>query len=171
MSGKKRYNTVICKGDYSIMFVKHKNLIIEVLLDNEDVQKVVSVGSWHAIYDNTLATPNFYICHREQGKRCLKLHRFIMNCPDDKVVDHINHNTIDNRKQNLRICTHFENQQNLRSKTTEQTGVCKRVRNNREFWVSNISKNKKKYSKDFKTKEEAISWRKYMENKLYKGVV
>lgn len=175
MSGKKRYNTVISKDDYSIMLIKYKNLIIEVLIDNEDVEKVISVGSWHAIYDKTLAFPNYYICHRESGKPCLKLHRFVMNCPRDKEVDHINHNTLDNRKQNLEICTHFENQQNLTNKKTEQTGVFfrKRIQRNklREFWVGNISKNKKKYSKEFKTKQDAINWRKYMESILYKEVV
>ena len=164
-------NEVIKKDGYSVMLVKHKNLIIEVLIDNEDVEKVINVGSWHAIYDKTLAIPNFYLCHRDVGKPCLKLHRFIMNCPKDKEVDHINHNTLDNRKENLKVCSHFENQQNLRSKKSEQTGVYYRTRRNKSFWVANISKNGKKYSKDFDTKENAILWRKNMEQKLYKEVM
>lgn len=102
------------------------------------------------------------------GKGVYKLHRFITNCPREKVVDHINHNTLDNRKANLKICTRFENQQNLRSKSTEQTGVYKRARGN---WCANISKDSKRYSKEFKDKNSAIKWRKDMENKLYKGVV
>jgi len=63
----------------------------------------------------------------------------------------------------------------LRSKKTEQTGVFFRKRIQRgklkEFWVANITKNKKRYSKDFKTKEEAIKWRLDMQNKLYKEVM
>lgn len=42
------------------------------------------------------------------------LHRYIINCPKDKVVDHINHNKLDNRKSNLRICTRHENSCNRR---------------------------------------------------------
>lgn len=37
------------------------------------------------------------------------LHRYIMNCPEEKIIDHINHNTLDNRKSNLRICNNYEN--------------------------------------------------------------
>ena len=65
-----------------------------------------------------------------------------MNCPRDKVIDHINHDTLDNRKSNLRICTHFENQQNLRSNKSGIVGVHKRARGS---WVGKISKNNKIY--------------------------
>ena len=168
MSGKKKFNNIICNGEYSIMLVKHKDAVLEVLIDNEDAEKVRNIGSWHGIYDNTLQTPNYYICHRNINSPCIKLHRFIMNCPKDKVIDHINHNTLDNRKQNLKICSHFENQQNLRSKSTNQTGVYQRKRGN---WCASISKNNKRYTKEFKTKEQAILWRKQMETLLYKGVM
>ncbi|NHZ85778.1 MAG: hypothetical protein GWP19_07845, partial [Planctomycetia bacterium] len=41
------------------------------------------------------------------------LHRLIMNCPNDKEIDHINNDSLDNQKLNLRICTHKENMQNV----------------------------------------------------------
>ena len=42
----------------------------------------------------------------------LLLHRFIIDCPQDKVADHINHDTLDNRRENLRQCTRAENCRN-----------------------------------------------------------
>lgn len=172
MGRNKKYNKIVCMGNYSIMFIKHKNKILETLIDNEDVNRIQKIGSWHGIYDKTLQTPNYYIAHKynnkKEGKGVIKLHRFIMNCPNNKIIDHINHNTLDNRKINLKVCTHFENQQNLRSKSSEQTGVYQRTRGN---WCANISKNKKRYTKEFKTKNEAIKWRKNMEQLLYKEVM
>jgi hypothetical protein len=40
--------------------------------------------------------------------------RFIMDCPNNMIVDHRNHLTLDNQKENLRICTPSQNQQNQR---------------------------------------------------------
>nr|WP_255723597.1 HNH endonuclease [Sporosarcina sp. ACRSL] len=40
------------------------------------------------------------------------LHRHITNAPDDKVVDHINRNTFDNRLSNLRVTNNSHNEQN-----------------------------------------------------------
>ena len=168
----KQENEFIEKDNITIMLVKYKTQTLEVYIDKEDKEKIKNIGKWHAILDKTLHTPSFYIANRYNnkimGKGVYKLHRFITNCPREKVVDHINHNTLDNRKANLKICTHFENQQNLRSKSTEQTGVYQRARGN---WCANISKDCKRYSKEFKDKNSAIKWRKDMENKLYKGVM
>jgi hypothetical protein len=50
------------------------------------------------------------------------VHRFITKCPDDKIVDHINHNPLDNRLANLRICRPFDNSNN---KIIPTTGVNK----------------------------------------------
>ena len=169
---KKFGNEFVKKENYTIMKVRRKDFILDVFIDTEDIDKVKNY-TWNAVYDKTLQTPSYYIYNRynskARGKGVIKLHRLIMDCPKDKIIDHINHNTLDNRKCNLRICTHFENQQNLRNKSSEQTGVF--FSKSKGRWCANISKNKRRYYKEFKTKEEAIQWRKYMEEKLYKGVI
>lgn len=53
------------------------------------------------------------------GKSML-LHRFIIDAPSDKEVDHINGNRLDNRKANLRLSTRIQNCWN--SKWKNKTG-------------------------------------------------
>jgi hypothetical protein len=52
--------------------------------------------------------------HRRQYGKTIRLHQFIMNPPKGKVVDHANGNGLDNRRENLRICTMLENAWNKR---------------------------------------------------------
>jgi len=50
---------------------------------------------------------------RKLGKRkVIHMHRLIMNTPIYMQVDHIDHNGLNNQKNNLRNCTHGENQHN-----------------------------------------------------------
>ncbi len=50
------------------------------------------------------------------GPRTIYMHRIIMDPSSDMVIDHINHNGLDNQRHNLRICTHTENLRNRRPK-------------------------------------------------------
>lgn len=53
------------------------------------------------------------------------LHNFVTDCPDGMVVDHINHNTFDNRLVNLRVCTPKQNSYNRSYKDGRVVGVKK----------------------------------------------
>jgi hypothetical protein len=77
------------------------------------------------------------------SNRHILMHREILNCPPDLVVDHINHNGLDNRKQNLRICTRSQNNRNRRpqGKTSRYKGVCRDKR--RDKFVARIYLNGK----------------------------
>lgn len=51
---------------------------------------------------------------RCENKKTLGMHRIIMNTPDYMWTDHIDMNTLNNRKSNLRICTPGQNQHNTK---------------------------------------------------------
>lgn len=106
------------------------------------------------------------------GKRqYLALHRFIMDCSNPSLfVDHINHNTFDNRKCNLRIVTPTQNQYNVKPCAYNKSGV-RGVRfdkyNNK--WVAEMSINKKNRILGYYDNiSDAIEKRKEYE-KLYYG--
>jgi len=50
------------------------------------------------------------------------MHRFIMNAPKGVLVDHWNGNSLDNRRENLRLCTNRQNTQNSRLHKNNKTG-------------------------------------------------
>jgi hypothetical protein len=55
------------------------------------------------------------------------LHRLLLGAPSTVEIDHINQNKLDNRRCNLRLASHFQNQQN-RGRRIDNTsgfkGVC-----------------------------------------------
>jgi len=115
---------------------------ISVLIDDEDYEKIKDY-TWFATKKNN----DFYITHSMRSeynlRSSIRLHRIIMNCPKNKMVDHINHDTLDNRKCNLRICTHSENIRNSR-KRKNTSSIYKGVRFHKrdKKWIASITLNK-----------------------------
>jgi hypothetical protein len=79
-----------------------------VLVDPEDERHVVGARIWRRTTHGGGRTGPDYVNHRS-GTR---LHRIIMDCPANMTVDHINGNTMDNRRSNLRLATQSQNQMN-----------------------------------------------------------
>lgn len=74
------------------------------------------------------------------------MHRLIMNPSPAVQVDHINHNHLDNRRSNLRLCRNAENHWNTKvpkSNTSGYRGVCFVKRLNK--WQAKVNKNGKQY--------------------------
>lgn len=89
------------------------------------------------------------------------LHRVIMDCPEDMLIDHISRDKLDNRKSNLRICTKQQNNINkgiISKNTSGTTGVI--WDKSRNKWRSQIKLNgKNRILGRFNNIEDAIKSR------------
>jgi hypothetical protein len=77
------------------------------IVDDKDYP-MVSRKQWHTSF--TGGGENKY--PHAKTTNSLSMARFLMNPPTQMMVDHINHDTLDNRRSNLRICTNQENAMN-----------------------------------------------------------
>lgn len=149
---KKGSNPIEEKEDYIIMKIESKGKIYDCLIDKDDYEKIKNYR-WSVVANDYIESKAF--------PKCTLLHRYIMDCPENLYVDHINHNTFDNRRCNLRICTNSQNNMNKNSK-----GVSFRKEYNR--YRAYITKDRKQhYLGSFKTEEEAKEARRQAEIKYF----
>jgi hypothetical protein len=103
------------------------------LIDDEDFA-LVAPYSWHLFKDR-----NGYEYARgyKDGVK-VRMHRLLARAKQGQLVDHKNGNTLDNRQENLRVCTHSENMRNQKkiSGSSKYKGVSYRKVNNK--WESRI---------------------------------
>lgn len=96
-----------------------------------------------------------YIDHKQ---KVISLHRFIMQPKQNEEVDHINGNGLDNRRENLRVCTTAENVRNVPKRKDCKSKYKGTVFvKNLNRWRARIQVNGKRYysSCSYKTEEEA----------------
>lgn len=89
------------------------------LIDKDDI---VAVGwdNWHA---SVSGGRSYAVRRAPRGSksRVIYMHRVIANAPEGITVDHINGDTLDNRRCNLRLCSHAENVRNRSKSRTRQS--------------------------------------------------
>lgn len=104
------------------------------IFDYDDLEKVSNIRTksgnkptWTALSKSTVAGGQrslSYIGYKPGDKSCVYLHRMLMNAkPGDPEVDHININSMDNRKCNLRFATRSEQASNQRIKARQCTAT------------------------------------------------
>lgn len=126
----------------------------EIKVDSEDYDKLIEFNwNCHNGY------PRTYRRRKEEGNKLKSttIHQLILNIPTGFVCDHINHNLLDNRKENLRICTIQQNSKNrTRSKTSKSTYLGVTYHKRAKRYQAQIRTNKKRiYLGCFKTEEAA----------------
>jgi len=126
-------NAFEIRGDTAVIFLKHSGRLVETVIDVEDLEIAQSLpGTWGVQVCNS--TGRLYVqAHVKRGKGSYTkalLHRFLMGMPTVRKgekfvrVDHKLHDTLDNRRNNLRIATPSENMQNRVGATSKsKSGV------------------------------------------------
>ena len=157
----RKYNTFDLSKDYGIGYTIKGE---KYLFDKEDYELIKNY-CWY-MNDN-----GYLVAHVVNSGKHIRLHRLIMNCISDSsiLIDHINHNTLDNRKNNLRMVAYQQNAMNTRRKDSNisgTTGVS--WDKEKKKWCATITYNYKTiflgYYSDF---DKAVRSRKQAEQKYF----
>jgi hypothetical protein len=119
-----------------VEFKTHDNKT--VLIDAEDYE-AVSQFKWKTTPNGYVQT--YYWDYEEKRARTISLHIFLIGKRAGKVIDHINRDKLDNRKENLRHVTTKQNW--LNSKSADEMyaqGRTKSINKSRRGWRKQYEK-------------------------------
>ena len=155
----KKYNVYNLTGDCGIGYDCNNNPFY------------FDIDSYESIKDYTwyISNEGYVMAFDGDANKMILMHRLIMDCPEDMVVDHIDHKKNNNCKSNLRICTQLENVRNRSVSKNNTSGITGVIwHKNRNKWTAYITINKKQMHLGlFNTIEEAIQSRLEAEKKYF----
>lgn len=147
-----KFNEIIVNGDVAQLMLGDDTV---VLIDTEDVDRIKQ-HYWNKDGDGRYVSS--YTANTS-------LHRYVYG--KDIMLDHINGNTMDNRKSNLRPCNHQQNCMNRKQRTDNTSGVTGvMVRNGK--YIADLTYKGIRKTKTCETFEEAVSVRKSWEEEFFK---
>ncbi|MBD3609370.1 MAG: hypothetical protein HUJ30_02370 [Gammaproteobacteria bacterium] len=118
-------------------------------VDVEDYYPLLGNGRWHVgVTRHGQYKFAARMAVKDSSRKVEKMHRVVLGVADLQLVEHINGNTFDNRKSNLRPCNHADNQKNIGTKKKKGTSKYKGVKyrpktNNSRPWQASIMANRK----------------------------
>lgn len=123
----------ICLNDF------RGNIVDKAIIDTEDLPKV-SGYKWFKRVDGRVVAN----VASERGESShVRLHNVIMNPTEGYMVDHVKGDTLDNRKEMLRIVTEKQNACNNTIQTNNTSGVVGVTRANYDGWIPQIKKDRR----------------------------
>lgn len=148
---------------YLVTYSRNGEFSAKSIIDKDDIDKVL-LKKWN------FRKKDGYIVSSAKGDT-LFLHHYIIG--NRNIVDHINRNRLDNRKENLRNVTYQQNMLNTGVRKDSKTGI-KGVRfdaRRKTPWYCTIHINGKSFFGGYFTnKEDAIKKRKYLEEKHHQPI-
>lgn len=172
MKNKVNTNEYIIKDGYTELVInspKYGRFVAKI--SNQDVEKCKKYSWCIRIQSGRCINKLFYYIECSECKPYHMLHRYIMDAPKGMVVDHINHDTLNNTRENLRVCTPRENRINSEldsANKTGKTGVFYDTALKHPKWSATVKlEDKRIYLGYFDTFEDAVKAREDAENKYY----
>lgn len=152
INSNKKYNRFEKHEDCYYCYDSKGNYFI---IDEEDFDKVKEFNWTQDSYGY------WYRTVRENGRKYnIKLHRFIMEEINPKIeIDHVNHKRYDNRKVNLRKCTHKENTRNTSTRENRDVIGVTWYKRDKKWEVFITYEQKHIFLGRYDNKEEAIKAR------------
>lgn len=106
---------IFYENDYAFILLKYKDKKYKILFDIEDIEKIKKL---RCLLQNSGRNGKMHlqvrVFDREKHKLFL-MSRYLLGMLEfnkKDIVDHINRNTLDNRKENLRVVSYWQNNQN-----------------------------------------------------------
>ena len=160
-TGKNNFkgNKYDLSGEYGIGWTSNTNK--EFYFDLEDYDKIKKY-TWRE------TDWGYCLAYDIVNKKKEILMQYLVFNSEGQIIDHINRNRLDNRKENLRKCTQQENLRNVSLSTRNKSGFLGVYLNQNKKWVAQIKINKKmKYLGSFDNIEDAVITRLKAEKEYY----
>ena len=144
----KQTNKIYYENDYAYILLTKDNITKKVLFDIDDIEKI-QMYKWHLHLRKS--DMRYDACTNTSGshktRRYVNMPRYLLDYQGDLTIDHINRNTLDNRKQNLEIKTNQQNSMNIHTHKNSTTGISG-VNERDGKWIARIGfKNKRIFRK------------------------
>lgn len=125
-----------------------------IMIDDEDYD-FVSSKKWNVANNKYNKNAGSYFSTRHNGKR-IYLHRLLMNAPRNKQVDHIDGDTLNNTRANLRLATIAQNAANKHSSWGQYTRGVRKEKYS--FSATSVKSDLMVRVTGIETAEEAEEW-------------
>ena len=149
--------------DCYLIQVQYKNEYILVYIDKDDYDKVKQYNWRSSCKKNKI----YIVTGQAREHTLMYLHNYIMNYTPipQQEIDHIDGNSCNNRKSNLRLVSRQANIDNTRVRIDNQIGIrgVSYNKRNKNYKCDFYHHKERFYFKDWKTCEEAVCCRKYAE--------
>ena len=168
-------NEVIIQDNYTLVNTYNRNgdIYKQYKIDINDIP-LITQYKWSTIYYKK--NDSYYLCRKTKDNNIILFHRAIMGFPNESI-DHINRDTTDNRKVNLRVANQTEQSLNQKLRKDNILGIKgvyfidrSKYKKSSGYRAEIKVYNKRYVSQLFNTKEEA-SYCRYLFTQMYKDFI